>query len=1000
MSSLQDDENEELLIIDEDEEGGGFHIIGEDPSDLPPKDGKDGKDGATPIEFVTIGSVVYCAMSDGRRLRVCTLPAGRPGKDGKDGVGRNGKDGIGFPGKDAAEIIKCTRDADYNLVLHLSDGRVLKGPSLPEGPPGKDGIDGVDGKEGEVAFFQSLPYSTGGGSPVTRAYINGLIAGLEHNQLPGLQGGTTGQYYHLTASEYDFIQNLPPILDGFVPYTGATQDVDLGSYGLIANSVVADTLSVGTINVPDLTPTYIPYVDADGNLADSGASWDSVNSVFEIAGNLSAVQGIFSGAVSGTTGTFTGLVTGLNGYFGSTADATTATKSVTVESNGFATFIANGDVGSGGGEPGGAAFVVTCDGRSTGSRAVFSFINSSGQDGTGSSYSGTGNNTVLLGVSGNFPLLFGTNGTVRGGVRNSGELYMLNLTSSFVPYADSSGNLVNSGISYSSASSGRVAADALMFTLGNTGNNVLKSAIYAGTHYSSSEEPIAGMFLRSDSGINQMYIGGGSGLTNALQYYGFYGAANSTTTSGNLWATLQTDGGTGGLFSIGDVSNPKSRVQVAGDISLNEDGYSIYWNGWNDSGTDKTTINSSYSAQILLDASGNWRFRKNNALPGINVAITWLDAMTFAAGASPNVTFAGTITHSLAGLSVNGRATNSTGTTAAITAANDHEVFRRNGTSLGFGAINLASANAVSGVLAAANGGVPQALASTDSPTFLNLTVGSTSDGTSDTKSVNVQSNGYAQVNILGDRGNAGAEPGGSSMLMAVDGSTSTGLLAAFVQGTNQNGRGGTYTGTTGNSAIVGTIGTQPLYLGTNSNVRATISSAGNVDFTGSVTAGGAISNSSGGAAITGSATILGDFFVSAGGIYVDSDRLTIQLGPQWFALNSSTTQSKMIWCMDDPSSSPVINFPMPFKCVVTRVVIARDNDVGTSSEYEVTVLNTTAATNSTFVTTITTSQGADQGDLASPVAFSRGQNLNVELDVLSGTTGAEVGVIVYGYQI
>jgi hypothetical protein len=52
-----------------------------------------------------------------------------------------------------------------------------------------------------------------------------------------------------------------------------------------------------------------------------------------------------------------------------------------------------------------------------------------------------------------------------------------------------------------------------------------------------------------------------------------------------------------------------------------------------------------------------------------------------------------------AALSVIGRSANSTGDVADIAAASDHQVFRRSGTSIGFGAVNLASANAVTGTL-------------------------------------------------------------------------------------------------------------------------------------------------------------------------------------------------------------------------------------------------------------------------------------------------------------
>jgi hypothetical protein len=59
-------------------------------------------------------------------------------------------------------------------------------------------------------------------------------------------------------------------------------------------------------------------------------------------------------------------------------------------------------------------------------------------------------------------------------------------------------------------------------------------------------------------------------------------------------------------------------------------------------------------------------------------------------------------------LSVIGRAANSTGNVADIAAVNDHEVLRRSGTSLAFGAVNLASSVAVTGALPIANGGTGQ----------------------------------------------------------------------------------------------------------------------------------------------------------------------------------------------------------------------------------------------------------------------------------------------------
>ena len=56
-------------------------------------------------------------------------------------------------------------------------------------------------------------------------------------------------------------------------------------------------------------------------------------------------------------------------------------------------------------------------------------------------------------------------------------------------------------------------------------------------------------------------------------------------------------------------------------------------------------------------------------------------------------------------LSIVGRSANSLGNVADIAASNDHQVLRRSGNSLGFGAINLSQSNAVTGTLGVGNGG-------------------------------------------------------------------------------------------------------------------------------------------------------------------------------------------------------------------------------------------------------------------------------------------------------
>lgn len=83
------------------------------------------------------------------------------------------------------------------------------------------------------------------------------------------------------------------------------------------------------------------------------------------------------------------------------------------------------------------------------------------------------------------------------------------------------------------------------------------------------------------------------------------------------------------------------------------------------------------------------------------------DATISAAGALTIAPGAVTVSKlaNLAGLSVLGNATNAAAAPAAVTAALDGQVLRRSGTSIGFGALSLASGNAVTGILPSGNGG-------------------------------------------------------------------------------------------------------------------------------------------------------------------------------------------------------------------------------------------------------------------------------------------------------
>lgn len=128
----------------------------------------------------------------------------------------------------------------------------------------------------------------------------------------------------------------------------------------------------------------------------------------------------------------------------------------------------------------------------------------------------------------------------------------------------------------------------------------------------------------------------------------------------------------------------------------------------------------------FIDDSGN--ISANN-LSGTNTGdqtITLTGAVTGSGTGTIATTYA-----SLVALSVLGRAFGSSGTPVAIAAAADFQVLRRSGSSLGFGSINLASTNAVTGVLDEVNGGTGQSTVTTGdilygsaSNTFSKLAIG------------------------------------------------------------------------------------------------------------------------------------------------------------------------------------------------------------------------------------------------------------------------------------
>lgn len=128
-----------------------------------------------------------------------------------------------------------------------------------------------------------------------------------------------------------------------------------------------------------------------------------------------------------------------------------------------------------------------------------------------------------------------------------------------------------------------------------------------------------------------------------------------------------------------------------------------------------TTANGTLSAEVVIGTSSTvgqiLRVTGSNAYGWGALDLADSDAIT------NDLPFANLAQGSA--LSVLGVTGNATADVASIAAASDHQVLRRSGTAVAFGAINLASGNAVTGTLPAGNGGTGITALGSGVPTWL-----------------------------------------------------------------------------------------------------------------------------------------------------------------------------------------------------------------------------------------------------------------------------------------
>lgn len=163
---------------------------------------------------------------------------------------------------------------------------------------------------------------------------------------------------------------------------------------------------------------------------------------------------------------------------------------------------------------------------------------------------------------------------------------------------------------------------------------------------------------------------------------------------------------------------------------------------------------------VALGASGTITASTTNALT-VGTGLQLDSGTTFNGSVARTISVATNgITDALlrqsSGLSVIGRSANSTGNVADIAAASDHQVLRRSGSTVDFGAVDLAQANATTGTLPVTSGGTGQT-----SYTNGELLIGN-STGNTLTKATLTAGSNVTITNAAGSITIASSNPGGT----------------------------------------------------------------------------------------------------------------------------------------------------------------------------------------------------------------------------------------------
>ena len=247
--------------------------------------------------------------------------------------------------------------------------------------------------------------------------------------------------------------------------------------------------------------------------------------------------------------------------------------------------------------------------------------------------------------------------------------------------------------------------------LGTSGGGI--TSLNSATGASQSFSNDTNVTITTNTGTNTHALGwsgslaisrGGIGTTsfttsNALVYFDNANSKLATLGTGATTTVLVGGGASAPSFAQVNLTSMVTGTLPLANGGLGTTTFTQYGVIYGNLATSVLVTAAGTSGQVFLGVTSGgpqWGTMSGDASIGNTGVVTI---------ANTAVTFAKMQNSAAAGLSVIGRSTNSAGSFAEIATTTDGSVLRLSGTTLGFGSINLASNNAVTGILGLTNGG-------------------------------------------------------------------------------------------------------------------------------------------------------------------------------------------------------------------------------------------------------------------------------------------------------